>query len=358
MDTMHLILVINLGSTSTKFAVYKNETPLFDHTVRHATGEFDACAGILDQKDIRMLYILETLAAHQIRPEDLSAVVSRGGLVTPLDSGTYLINGTMVRDLASGTSANHTSSLGGVIASELGRNHNIPAYVVDPVVTDEMEPRARLTGIPGIERRSVFHALNTKAIARLCAEDLGIAYEDGRFVVAHMGGGITVGAHRYGRVVDVNDALAGEGPFTPERCGAVPVEPLVEMCFSGQYTEEEVLALCHRHGGMVAYLDTNDMREVEKMIMQGDDHAALIMDSMAYQVAKEIGAMVAVLEGRVNAIILTGGLAHSMRFTGAIKQMVDQIAPVKTYPGEHEMIALVMGALRVLRGKEKAAMYA
>ena len=263
----------------------------------------------------------------------------------------------MVRDLSRGSAVTHPSSLGGLIAAELSRKYNIPGYVVDPVVVDEMEPRARITGIPGIERRSVFHALNTKAIARLCAENMGMAYEDGRFVVAHMGGGITVGAHRYGRVVDVNDALAGEGPFSPERCGAIPLEPVIAMCFSGQYSEEEILALCHRRGGMAAYLDTNDMREVEKMIKQGDDHAALVMDSMAYQVSKEIGAMAAVLEGRVDAVILTGGLAHSTRFTGAIKQMVDRLAPVKTYPGEHEMTALVLGALQVLKGKEQAATY-
>jgi butyrate kinase len=229
--------------------------------------------------------------------------------------------------------------------------------VVDPLVTDEMEPRTRLTGIPGIERRNLFHALNSKAIARLCAESLGITYEDGRFVVAHLGGGITVGAHRYGRIIDVNDALAGEGPFTPERCGAVPVEPLVELCFSGRYTEAEILDLCHNCGGMTAYLGTNDLREVEKMIKQGDEHAALVMDSMAYQTAKEIGAMAVVLEGRVNAIILTGGLACSTRFTGSVKQMVDRIAPVKTYPGEHEMSAMALGVLRVLRGKDKAAVY-
>ncbi len=357
MDASYRILVINPGSTSTKFALYQNETPLFEHTVRHAPGEFDGCAGPLDQRPIRTRYMLEALAAHQINPGDLSAVVGRGGLVTPLDSGTYLINDSMVRDLTKGAAVTHTSSLGGLMAAEIGGKYDIPAYVVDPVVVDEMEPRAKLTGIPGIERRSVFHALNTKSIARLCSESMGIAYEDGRFVVAHMGGGITVGAHRYGRVIDVNDALAGEGAFTPERCGAVPLEPVVEMCFSGQYTEEDVLALCHKRGGMMAYLDTNDMREVEKMIRQGDDYAALVMDSMAYQVGKEIGAMAAVLEGRVNAIILTGGLAHSMRFTGAIKQMVDQIAPVKTFPGEHEMTALALGALRVLRGREKAAEY-
>ncbi len=356
-DTAYLILVINPGSTSTKFAVYKDDAPVFEQTVRHAPGEFEGCSGVLEQKAGRTRYILDALALHHIMLEDLSAVVGRGGLVTPVDSGTYLINDTMVRDLTRGTAVTHASSLGGLIAAEIGKSCNIPAYVVDPVVVDEMEPRARLTGIPGIERRSVFHALNTKAIARLCAEHMGLAYEDGRFIVAHMGGGISVGAHRYGRVIDVNDALSGEGPFTPERCGTVPLEPVIQMCFSGQYSESEILALCHARGGMTAYLDTNDMREVERMIKQGDDHAVLVMDSMAYQVAKEIGAMAAVLEGRVNAIILTGGLAHSMRFTGAIKHMVDQIAPVKTYPGEHEMTALALGVLRVLRGREKAAVY-
>jgi butyrate kinase len=352
-----MILVINPGSTSTKCAVYKNETALFERNIHHTAGEFEVFSGTMEQKELRMRYIMETIAAHQIKPESLDAVVGRGGLVTPLDAGTYLINDTIIRDLSKGTAITHASSLGGIIAAEFGKTYGIPAYLVDPMVVDEMEPRAKLTGIPGIERRSVFHALNSKAIARLCAESMGIIYEDGRFVVAHLGGGITVGAHRYGRVIDVNDAVAGEGPFTPERCGAVPIEPVVEMCFSGQYTEAEFLALCHKRGGMTAYLGTNDIREVEKMIKQGDAHAALVMDSMAYQVAKEIGAMVAVLEGRVDAIILTGGMANSMRFTGAIKQMVDQIAPVKTYPGEHEMTALALGTLRVLRGKEIAAIY-
>jgi butyrate kinase len=352
MKDTYRILAINPGSTSTKFGVFENETPLFERVVRHAVGEFENCPNLLAQKEYCTNLILEALALHHIRLADLDAVVGKGRLVTPLEKGTYLIDDTMVRDLSRGFAVTHPSSLGGIIAAELSAKYGIPGYVVDPVVVDEMEPRARLTGIPGIERRSIFHALNTKAIARLCAENMGVAYEDGRFIVAHMGGGITIGAHRYGRVVDVNDALAGEGPFTPERCGAVPLESVVEMCFSGQYSEKDILALCHKRGGMAAYLDTNDMREVEKMIKQGDDHAALVMDSMAYQVGKEIGAMAAVLEGRVDAVILTGGLAHSTRFTGAIKQMVDRLAPVKTYPGEHEMAALALGALQVLKGKE------
>lgn len=353
----HMILVINPGSTSTKFALYEDDTPVFEETFRHPPGTFDGCPTIMSQKEIRKSLILEALRKSNFDMSGLSAVVGRGGVVTPMDSGTYGINEKMMRDLTSGAASTHASALGGVIAAELGKEYNVPSYVVDPVVVDEMEPRAKLTGFPGIERRSVFHALNTKAVARICAEQLGLRYEDCRFVVAHMGGGITVSAHRYGRVIDVNDGLAGEGPFSPERCGAVPAEPLVEMCFSGQYTQEDILAMCHKRGGLTAYLDTNDMRQVEKMIRQGDDYAALIMDTMAYQVAKEIGAMVAVLEGRVNAIIFTGGLAYSMRFTGAIKQYVDQIAKVMTYPGEHEMDALAQGALRVLTGKERMVEY-
>jgi butyrate kinase len=357
MDGAYIILVVNPGSTSTKCAVYKNETQLFERAVYHAAGEFKGCASLLEQKDVRMRFIMETLATHQIKPENLSAVAGRSGFVTLLDAGEYLVNDTIIRDLSIDGAVTRSSSLGGLMAAEFGQTYGIPAYVVDPLVMDEMEPRTRLTGIPGIERRNLFHALHSKAIARLCAESLGITYEDGRFVVAHLGGGITVGAHRYGRIIDVNDSLAGEGPFSPERCGAVPVEPLMELCFSGRYTETEILELCHNRGGMIAYLGTNDLREVEKMIKQGDEHAALVMDSMAYQTAKEIGAMAVVLEGRINAIILTGGLACSTRFTGSIKQMVDRIAPVKTYPGEHEMAALAISVLRVLRGKEEAAIY-
>ena len=357
MESSYLILAINPGSTSTKIAVYQDEQPVFEEILRHSPEEFAGCASLLDQRALRTKLVLEVLALHQIDLKDLNAVVSRGGIIMPMDSGTYIINDHMVRDLKHGSALTHASSLGGLIASDLGRQYNIPCYVVDPVVVDEMEPRAKLSGIPGIERRSVFHALNAKAIARRCAEQMGMSYEDCRFVLAHMGGGISVGAHRYGRVIDVNNAIGGEGPFSPERCGSIPVESMVKLCFSGQASESEVLAYCYKMGGMVAYLGTNDMRVVEKMIKQGDEYAALVMESMAYQIGKAIGAMSAVLEGRVDAIVLTGGLAHSMRFTGIIKQMVGQIAPVKTFPGEFEMVALVSGALRVLRGKEQSSVY-
>jgi len=287
----------------------------------------------------------------------LDAVVGRGGMVQPLDSGTYLVNEKMKQDLGDEFASVHASALGGLIAAEIAEELGIPAYVVDPVVVDELEPHAKLTGFPGIERKSAFHALNAKAVARRCAEDLGMYYEDGRFVVAHMGGGITVGAHRYGRVIDVNDAIAGEGPFTPERCGCVPLEPVIEMCYSGKIEKQEMLSMLSKSGGLLSYLGTNDLTRVERMIRDGDEYAALVVDSMAYQVSKEIGAMVVALEGRVDAIVLTGGLAKSTRFTGSIKQRVDRIAKVFTYPGENEMSALALGALRVLQGDQNVSEY-
>lgn len=353
-----LILVINPGSTSTKIAVFENDQVIMEKVIRHPSNDFANCMSILDQMPIRLNYINSALKEAKIELERLDAVVGRGGLIQPIDSGTYHVNEKMVEDLIDSAAMIHASSLGGLIAADIGKRFDIPAYVVDPVVVDELESCARLTGFPGVHRRSAFHALNTKAVARQCAEDMGINYEDGRFVVAHMGGGISVGAHRYGRVIDVNDAISGEGPFSPERCGAVPLESIIEMCYSGRVTKEDMLGMVTKHGGMIAYLGTNDLIKVEKMIREGDEYAALVVDSMAYQVSKEIGAMVAALEGRVDAIILTGGLAYSIRFTGVIKQRVDRIAKVVTYPGENEMEALANGALRVLTGKQRVSEYA
>ncbi len=356
-DRVFRILVINPGSTSTKTAVYENEEELVVTSFRHSRAELDAAGSILNQKELRMGYIFQMLKENDIPLESLDAVVGRGGLVQPIDSGTYLINQRMLDDLIHSAADVHASALGGIIAHEIATRVGIPGYVVDPIVVDEMEPVAKLTGIPGIERRSVFHALNQKAVARRCAADMGMKYEDGRFIVAHMGGGITVGAHRYGRVIDVNDGIAGEGPFTPERCGQVPIQQLISMCFSGEYTEDELLKMARTTGGMYAYLGTNDLQKCERLIREGDEYAALVLESMAYQVSKEIGAMFAALEGRVDAIILTGGLAYSTRFTGVIKQRVGLIAPVKIYPGEDEMLALAQGVLRVLRGEERVMTY-
>ncbi len=351
------ILVINPGSTSTKVAVFAGEEQIAEAVIRHPKEELESCAGILDQRELRTNYVLNMLKEYNIPIEEIAAIAGRGGLIKPIDSGTYAINDRMKRDLISDSATVHASALGGIIAADIGEKYQIPAYVVDPVVVDEMEPCTKLSGMPGVERRSVFHALNTKAVCRKCAYEMGMRYEDGRFIVAHMGGGITVGAHKYGRVVDVNDGIAGEGPFSPERCGSVPLAGVVEMCYSGKYTKAQMMAMLNKNGGMLAYLGTNDLKKVEWMIKEGDSYAALVVDSMAYQVSKEIGAMAAVLEGRIDAIVLTGGLAYSTRFTGAIKGRVDQIAPVMTYPGEDEMLALASGVLRVLTGQERAAVY-
>lgn len=354
---MYRILTINPGSTSTKIAVFDDDKLVFEETIRHSKDELAHFEGVISQKDMRRAVIEEALEKHGVPYESINAISGRGGIVRPIDSGTYEVNELMLEDLKNDISSVHASALGGIIAYEIGREYGIPAYVVDPVVVDEMEPCAKLTGIPGIERKSVFHALNTKAIARKAAASLGLQYENARLVVAHMGGGITVGAHWYGRVIDVNDGISGEGPFTPERSGSIPAEKIVDMCFSGRYTKAEMRKLISGLGGMSAYLGTNNLREVEALIKSGDEFAALVVDSMSYQVAKEIGAMVAVLEGRVDAIVLTGGLAYSNRFTGNIKQRVDQIARVLVYPGEDEMLALSEGVLRVLQGKERVQKY-
>ncbi|MDR1836793.1 MAG: butyrate kinase [Treponema sp.] len=351
------ILIINPGSTSTKLAVYDNETEIFSKTVQHRDDELRRFPSILEQKDFRKDCILSEVQAAGILPGSFDAVSGRGGLLKPIESGAYLVGDAMLADLQTAAAAIHASALGAIIAAEIAGPLSIPAYVVDPVVVDEMDRNAKLTGMPGIERSSVFHALNQKAIARRVAEKIGKVYENARFVIAHLGGGITVGAHRYGRVIDVNDALSGEGPFTPERAGGVPAVSLINMCFSGEYTREELLERINGRGGMRGYLGTSDERAVQKMINDGDEFAALVLDSMAYQVSKEIGSMVAVLEGRVDAIVLTGGLAHSNRFTGAVKQRVDRLAPLYVFPGEDEMLALMSGALRVLRGEEAVVVY-
>ena len=350
--------MLNPGSTSTKLALFANEQLLAEKTVRYSAQEFAGCATLMEQKPIRLACLAEFLRENAIDITELAAVVGRGGMVRPLEAGTYTVNDTMLADLIAGVGGVHASSLGGIMAEEIGRQQGIPAYIVDPVVVDELEPLARLSGLPGISRQSVFHALNTKSVARICAKDLGLRYEDARLVVAHLGGGVSVAAHRYGRVIDVNNALNGEGPFSPERSGGIPLRDIIEMCFSGRYSQKEMMDIVSKQGGMKAYLGSNDLTQVEQLIMQGDAHAALVVDAMAYQTAKEIGAMVAVLEGRLQAIILTGGLAYSARFTGAIKQRVDSFAPVYAYPGENEMAALAAGALRVLRGEEKASVYA
>ena len=351
------ILAINPGSTSTKASVFDNSKEIAGLTVRHDHQQLAGFNTILEQKQLRTDDIIKMLKDNDIPLESLDAVSGRGGVIKPMDSGTYTINERMIEDLHTETAMTHASCLGGIIAGEIGKKQNIPAFIVDPVVVDELEPPARLTGFPEIRRTSIFHALNSKAVARRLAGQMGVRYEDSRFIVAHMGGGITVSAHRNGRAVDVNNGITGEGPFTPERSGAAPLRQIIEMCFSGAYTKAELMSKVLGKGGMSAHLGTSDMQAAEEMIRNGDANAAMVVDAMAYQVAKEIGAMAAVLEGRIDAIILTGGLAHSDSFVQKIITRVDRFAPVHLFPGEGEMPALAEGALRVLRGETPAMTY-
>lgn len=352
-----MILALNPGSTSTKIAVYKNEEQVMEKVLRHSIEELSAFEKISDQYEFRKKIIEEAVTEAGIRVTDLDAVVGRGGLLRPIPGGTYEVNEAMVEDLKVGVSGQHAANLGGIIAKQLAEEAGCPSFIVDPGVVDEMEDLARISGVPEMPRRSIFHALNQKAIARRAAEEIGKKYEEINLIVAHMGGGVSVGAHQKGRIIDVNNALDGEGPLSPERAGGVPVGDVIKMCFSGEYTIEEVRRKLKGNGGIVAYLGTTDALEVERRIEAGDEKARLIYEAMAYQVAKEIGACATVLKGKVELIALTGGIAYSKRMTSWIAERVDFIAPVKVYGGEDELLALAMGALRVLRGEEKPQKY-
>ena len=356
MKYQYKILAINPGSTSTKIAVYADETCLFEETIRHSAEELAPFARINDQYEFRRQLVEKVLTTHDIKIEELSAVVGRGGPLKPIPSGTYIVNDTMCEDLRAGVQAEHASNLGGLIARGIADQAGIPAFIVDPVSVDEFEPLARITGIPEIQRRSLFHALNLKAVAHRVACDLGRDYHSLNLIMVHLGGGISVGIQQGGRMIDVANPNE-TGPFSPERAGAVPTGDLVKMCYSGKYTLEQMKKKLVGSAGLVAHLGTNDGREIERRINAGDKHAALVYEAMAYQVAKEIGAMATVVSGRVDAIVLTGGLAHSKMLTGWISNRVRFIADVLIYPGEDEIKALVEGALRVLRGEEEAKIY-
>lgn len=351
------ILVINPGSTSTKIAVFENERSIYEKTIRHEMDDLSAFNRIIDQYEFRKNSILEALDLEGINLSKLAAVVGRGGLIRPIEGGTYLVNDQMLLDLRRGYSGEHASNLGGIIANEIAGQLNIPAYIVDPVVIDEMDPIAKVSGFAEIERKSIFHALNQKAVARRVAARMGKKYEQMNLIVAHMGGGITVGVHKHGRVVDVNNGLHGDGPFSPERAGTVPAGDLVSLCFSGEYYLEEIMKKLVGQGGLVGYLGTNDAVAVENMIASGNEKAKLVYDAMAYQVAKEIGAGAAVLSGRVDAIVLTGGLAYGSEFVLRITERVNWIADCIIHPGEDELRALAEGALRVLTGEEDVKEY-
>ena len=351
------LLMINPGSTSTKIGVYEDEKEILVETLRHSSEEINNFGGIFEQFNFRKEVILNVLKEKNFDINTLDAIVGRGGLLKPIEGGTYAINDAMLKDLKVGILGQHASNLGGIIANEIGKQLNVPAFIVDPVVVDEMIDVARISGMPEIERKSIFHALNQKAVAKRYAKESGKNYDELNLIVAHMGGGISVGAHMNGRVIDVNNALDGEGPFSPERSGGLPVGDLAKMCFSGKYTLEDIKKKINGKGGFVAYLNTNDAREPLKMAQNGDENARVIFEAMGYQVAKEIGKCAAVLSGKVDAIILTGGIAYGEVIVSYIKERVEFISPVVVYAGEDELLALAEGGLRVLRGQEKAKEY-
>lgn len=351
------ILTINPGSTSTKIGVFSNDIPLFEKTIRHDTEIINTFDNIIEQYEFRKNTILETLDTEGINISKLNAVCGRGGLLRPIEGGTYLVNEQMLEDLKIGYSGQHASNLGGILAFEIASALNIPAYIVDPVVVNELDEIARISGFSLIERKSIFHALNQKAVARRVAKDMGAKYKDLNLIIAHLGGGITVGVHQNGKVVDVNNGLSGDGPFSPERAGTVPAGDLVALCYSGEFFRDEVMKKLVGQGGLVGYLGTNDAVKVEEMIEQGNEEAKLIYSAMAYQVAKEIGSASAVLYGKVDAIVRTGGLAYGKGFVNEISERVNWIADVIIHPGENELQALAEGALRVLRGEEVGKNY-
>ena len=351
-----LILAINPGSTSTKIAVYKGKQGLWKETIEHSVKEVGSFAKITDQSGFRTATILNILKKRGCAMEQFSAVVGRGGLLKPLVGGTYRVDEYLVNELQNAPEGEHASNLGGIIAYQLAQSVSVPAYIVDPVAVDELEPHARLSGHPVIPRVSLSHALNMKAVARKVAAQRGKSYREMNLLMAHLGGGISVAAHRKGRMIDVNNANA-EGPFSPERCGTLPSRQLVKLCFSGRYNQEEMFTLLNKEGGLYAYLGIKDVREAEKRMAGGDEQARLVLEAMCYQVAKEIGAMSAVLAGEVECIVLTGGIAYSDFITGEIIRRVSFIAPVVVVPGEEEMEALALGALRVLQQEEEALTY-
>ncbi len=350
-------LVINPGSTSTKVGVFEDETLLFEETLRHPTEEIAKYASVIDQKDFRKEIILDFLKEKNCDPKSLDVIVGRGGLLKPIPGGTYAVSDALLADLEKGVQGQHASNLGGILAREIGDKLGVPSYIVDPVVVDELTDKARLSGMPELPRRSIFHALNQKAVARRYAKEHGTRYEDLNLIVIHMGGGVSVGAHDHGKVVDVNNILDGEGCFSPERSGTVPVGDLVKMCFSGKYTQQEIYKKICGNGGFNAYLHTNDARVVEKMVKEGSAEAKLVQDAFYYQIAKDAGAMAAVLCGKVDQIILTGGIAYDPYTLEVLQKYLGFIAPITVYPGEDELLALCQGALRVVTGEEKAKEY-
>jgi butyrate kinase len=346
----HKIIAINLGSTSTEIAYYKNKNCLFKKSFIHSAEELNKYSNIGEQFEYRKNLILELLDKHGLKIEKLDAVVTRGGHTEPIVGGTYQINEKMLNQSASEKFGNYATDLGLKIAydfSKLGPK----AFTVDPPVTDEFEPLARLSGLPQISRRSSFHLLNQRAVGKQYAEDLKIDYNTLNLVGIHMGGGISVAVHKKGMLVDANNAIDGDGPFSTNRCGSLPAGDLVKLCFSGEYTLNEVKKMLNGKGGLMAYLGENDVIAVEKIAKSGDEKYIEVIDAMCYQIAKEIGSCATVINGKVDAIIFTGGIANSSYIVNKIKERVEFIAPVVVYPGEYEMQSLALNTLAALKGE-------
>ncbi|MBR2948144.1 MAG: butyrate kinase [Bacteroidales bacterium] len=354
---MTYILAINPGSTSTKISLYNGAEEVFTKTLRHSSEEIGGFEKVIDQFKFREGTIVAALEESGVKLEDLTAVVGRGGLLRPISSGVYAVNEEMVEDLKSAKYGEHASNLGGIIALEISKRVGCPAYIADPVVVDEMCDVARVGGHPMFPRLSIFHALNHKAIAKLYAKEIGRDYNDLNLVVAHLGGGCSIAAHSKGKVVDVNNALMGDGPFSPERTGGISAMQLAKVCFSGEYTHEEIKKIISGKGGIVAHLGTNSFKDVDDMVAAGDPKATLISDAFVYNVAKAIGGMAAALSGNVDGIVVTGGIAYGKLIMQQLTDMVKFIAPVRIYPGEDEMGALAKNALAVIEGKEEVKQY-
>lgn len=352
-----LILAINPGSTSTKIGLFEDQEEIVSRNLSHSAEELKNFTSIIDQFEFRAQKIKEFIAGEKLILSDIKAVVGRGGFLRPIDSGTYAVNEAMKEDLRTGRYGVHASNLGALLAESLAGEAGCEAYIVDPIVVDELDPLARITGRPELRKRSVFHALNQKAVAKRFAQSQGKAYEDLNLIVAHLGGGISVGCHRQGRVVEVNNAVDGAGPFSPERSGTMPAGQFVANVAQRKLGLPEVAKLLAGQGGLVAHLGTNDAREVEKRIDAGDQEARLVYDAMIYNVARYIAAAAIPVKGKVDYIILTGGIAYSKYLTEEIRKYVEFIAPVHISPGEDELQALAEGALRVIRGVEPAKEY-
>ncbi len=352
-----LILTVNPGSTSTKMALFEDLDLIVKETVRHSQRTLTRFDELADQLDMRKKVICKFLKKNNTKLEDIDGFIGRGGLVKPVKSGIYKVNKKMIDDLTTNKYGEHASNLGGIIVYEMAKTVGKDAFIADPVVVDEMSSVAKISGLNGISRRPLWHALNQKAVARKYAEKSGFKYEDVNLIVAHLGGGISVGLHKRGRVTDVNNALDGDGPFSPERTGCLPVGAVYDLAFSNQYTREQLAKLNHGFGGLVSYLNTNDAEKVSEMISNKEVFAKRVMKAMVYQIAKEIGSLYAVTRGNLDAIIITGGLAYNQDVLQPLLEYLDHLGEVVVYPGEDELEALAFNMYRLLNEEIKLSKY-